>query len=493
MIFILALCVFAGCKRSPDTNENKLSATDINDQTMSADLRKVFAERRQRLTPKIGNGVVLVRSGYGYDGGRHEFRAVNNFYYLTGLNQHGFVLALSANGLYPYTLYMKEKSIYDVIYTGAVPEKKVMMDTFGPDTLLPVQELGKAMENILRSGTPLYIDFEDNFLKDSIRNIITRLKASDTLIRDIAPLTDEMRVNKDELEIERIRTAVEITGEAFIHACRVSHPGMYEFETEASIEYIFRKKGSSMPAFESIICSGPNTVILHYTSNDRKMQDGDLLLMDIGAEYGHYGADVTRTIPVNGKFTREQRDIYELVLKAQKAAIAQMLPGRFLVEGHNRSVDVMARGLYELGLLTDTASTWQKKFYTLYPISHFLGMDVHDVGDYRAPYADFRKYIAADTCFGRKLEKGMVLTVEPGLYFRSNGLAQLFDLAGKEASREEIQKFLDEVAPAYEKYENMGVRIEDDVLITDNGNIVLSGNIPKETDEIEKIMNRRNR
>lgn len=456
---------------------------------MSDDLRKVFAERRKRLTAKIGNGVVLVRSGYGYEGGRHEFRAANNFYYLTGLNQHGFVLALSADGLSSYILYMNEKSIYDVIYTGVMPEKEVMMDMFGPDTLLPVPELGKAMENILRSGTPLYIDFEDTFLKDSVRNIITRLKASDTLIRDITPLTDEMRVSKDELEIERIRTAADITGEAFIHACRISRPGMYEFETEASIEYIFRKKGSSMPAFESIICSGPNTVILHYTANDRKMQDGDLLLMDIGAEYGHYGADITRTVPVNGKFTREQRDIYELVLKAQKAAIAEMIPGRYLVEGHNRCVKVIARGLYELSLLTDTASTWQKEFYTLYPISHFLGMDVHDVGDLGAPYPFFRQYIVSDTSFGRKLEKGMVMTVEPGLYFRSGGLDQLYELAAGEASPEEIRQFIDQVAPAYNKYENIGVRIEDDVLITEKGNQVLSGNIPKETDEIEKIMN----
>lgn len=254
------------------------------------------------------------------------------------------------------------------------------------------------------------------------------------------------------------------------------------------IEYTFRKFGSPLPAFTSIVASGSNATVLHYSISTRKMEDGDLLLFDIGAEYGYYSADVSRTIPVNGTFTAEQREIYELVLKAQKAAIDEMIQGNHLIAGQIKSNKIIVQGLYELGLITDPESDWQKKFYLLYPINHYLGMYVHDVGDYGASDMTFYEEIASDTVYGRTLEKGMVLTVEPGLYFRSDGLNQLFELFGEEVPHEEIQEFINEVSPVYEKYLNIGVRIEDDVLITDEGNVVLSGNIPKEVDEIERLI-----
>lgn len=488
MLMLFVLILVAGCKRLPDIHEHHIYAPDISDLALTADQLKIFEARRQKLVLKIGNGIILVRSDGINDGGRHEFRATSNFYYLTGLNQNGYILALSGQEPCSYALYRREKSIYDVIYTGPIPEKDSMLATYQADTLLPVQDLGMVMADLIRSGKPIYIDFEDSFLKDSLRNMISRLGAQDTVMQDLNPHIGEMRVHKDELEIVRMQKAIDITGESFINACHICRPGLYEFEIEAMIEYTFRKNGSSMPAFQSIIGSGPNAVTLHYTENIRQIQNGDLLLMDIGAEYGHYCADITRTVPVNGKFTQEQRDIYKLVLKGQKAAIAEMVPGNYLMAGHNRCTEIIARGLYELGLLTDTASAWQKRFYTHYPISHFVGMDVHDVGDLGAPYQLIRQHMASDTLFGRKLEQGMVLTVEPGLYFRSGGLEQLYELVAGEATPEEIRQFIDRVAPAYKKYENIGVRIEDDVLITDKGNQILSENIPKEPDDIEELM-----
>jgi Xaa-Pro aminopeptidase len=218
------------------------------------------------------------------------------------------------------------------------------------------------------------------------------------------------------------------------------------------------------------------------------MEDGDLLLMDIGAEYGYYTADITRTIPVNGKFTDEQRSIYQLVLDAQLAAIEQMKPGNMYMDGHMAAKEVIVKGLTALGLITDPESSWQMFFYILYPSSHYLGLDVHDVGDNGGSFAQLMEQSAQESMVSRVLEPGMVLTIEPGLYFREKGLDQLHDIFGEEADSTEIEKFIAEVGPVYEQYINIGVRIEDDILITTGGNINLSRYAPKEIEDIEQLM-----
>jgi Xaa-Pro aminopeptidase len=210
--------------------------------------------------------------------------------------------------------------------------------------------------------------------------------------------------------------------------------------------------------------------------------------MDIGAEYGYYTADITRTIPVSGKFSEEQRSIYQLVLDAQLAAIEQMKPGNMYMDGHMAAKDVIVEGLTELGLITDPASPWQIKFYILYPSSHFLGLDVHDVGEMGGSFSSFMNQTPQESMESRPLEPGMVLTIEPGLYFRENGLDQLFDIYGSEVDSMELSQFIKDVGPVYEQYMNIGVRIEDDILITSNGNINLSRYAPKEIEDIEQIM-----
>ena len=248
--------------------------------------------------------------------------------------------------------------------------------------------------------------------------------------------------------------------------------GRYEFEMESIIEGTFLQYGSAMPGFNSIVGSGPNSTTLHYEPNDRLMEDGELLLMDIGAEYGYYTADISRTIPVNGKFSKEQREIYQLVLEAQKAAIEQMVPGRLLADAHDTVKAVINRGLVELGLITNPESDWQVSFYTIHGTSHFLGMDVHDVGNYHE-------------CV---LEPGMVLTIEPGIYFRENALEQAPQMFKNDADSTEIAEFIKAITPVYEQYVNIGVRIEDDILLTTGGNINLSRYAPKEIEDIEQIM-----
>ena len=274
------------------------------------------------------------------------------------------------------------------------------------------------------------------------------------------------------MEVARMQKAADITAKALTNVMKECKAGMYEFEMEAVIEGTFLEYGSQMPGFNSIVGSGPNSTTMHYEPNDRLMEDGELLLMDIGAEYGYYTADITRTIPVNGRFTPEQAEIYQLVLEAQKAAIEQMVPGKLHSDAHDSVKSVINRGLNEMGLITDPDSPWQVTFYTIHGTSHFLGLDVHDVGTYR----------------NRILEPGMVLTIEPGIYFREKALEQAQEMFKREVDSTEIADFVKAIAPIYEQYINIGVRIEDDILVTKGGNINLSRYAPKEIDDIEQLM-----
>lgn len=494
IIIMLALVVLSGCNGRSGAEKNNATSPDISDLEMSEDLRKVFSDRRSRLTGQIEDGVVIISSGSFPSGDHCEYRVNDNFYYLTGFDQPMSIVVMKKGSPGSCSLFLRERSRRDIIYNGGAQAYEEIMNSYGFDTIVAYSELQGLIGEYLGKGTPFYIDFSNRMLRSIILTEAGKQRKPETLIRDMTPLLEEMRVFKDDSEISRMKKAIDITGDAFMNACRICRPGMYEFEIEAMIEYTFLRNGAARPAFSSITGSGPNTVTLHYSENNRKMEDGDLLLMDIGAEYGYYAADISRTIPVNGHFTKEQREIYELVLKAQKAAIDELQPGRPLYGGHAKATAVIARGLFDLGLLTDTASVWQKEFYTIYQINHYLGLNVHDAGNYGFPGAFIREYMAVDTAIGRPLEKGMVLTVEPGIYLREDGLSQLSEIFSGRVSEAEIGEFIDRVLPVYEKYKNIGVRIEDDVLITETGHVVLSQKIPKEIVEIEKIMGRnRNR
>ncbi len=488
IIFLVIIIVAGACGSHTKRNASSVTAPDTADLLMSGDLQKVFVQRRNAILDTIGEGLLILRSDYGFDGGRHEYRAASNFWYLTGYAQPGTIMTLSGSSDRPYTLYSWERSIRDIIYSGNLPDPGELTRNWAPDTVLSIREADLILAEAARAGRSIFVDFRDQVLKNGVLEILKQEKASGEMIKDIGPSLSEMRVRKDDYEVKMLQKAVDITGTGIREVLGACRPGMYEFEIEALLEYVWRRSGSSMPGFESIVGSGENAVTLHYSANSRKMEDGDLLLMDLGAEYGYYTADITRTIPVNGKFTREQREIYDLVLRAQKAAIGEMKPGAGMTAAHRMATNIIMNGLYELGLVTDTDCQWQRKFYTIYHICHFLGLDVHDTGSQGIPFSVIRTYLTSDTVVGRPLEEGMVLTVEPGIYLRASGLEQLEMLYGSEAGEGEIKEFIEKVGPVYEKYKNIGVRIEDDVLITENGNIVLSAAIPKEPDEIEKLM-----
>lgn len=467
-----------------------LSKPNIDDLKITSELIDIYAGRQNQLLNQIDDGIIVINSNTtGYDGGRHSLKVSSYFYYLTGIQESDCALMLSKNGKTRYSVFYPERDMMYKTFSGGQIEIEAVKEKSKIGNIIKYSELNRFLEESITAKMPVYISFSDLELKNNIDEIIAKTGADKSLVKNAILFLNDMRVTKDELEIKRLQKAIDITGEGFLNVCKSCKPGMYEFEMEAIIEYNFLKYGAAMPGFNSIVGSGKNATILHYEKNNEKMKPGDLLLMDIGAEYDYYTADISRTIPVNGKFSKEQKEIYELVLKAQKAAIAEMKPGNFINAGHFKASEIIIDGLLKLGLITNPEKEWQRKFYILYPASHYLGMNVHDVGDYGGSMMEFMLNCANTTVTGRPMEPGMVLTIEPGLYFRGNGLSQLHEFFGNEASKEEIDAFIQKVNPVYEKYKNIGIRIEDDVLITKSGNTVLSQNIPKEISDIEKLMN----
>ena len=284
------------------------------------------------------------------------------------------------------------------------------------------------------------------------------VRAPQTII-DPGTLVHEMRLVKSDEEVALMQRSADIAAEAHREAMASARPGMREYEIDALIEYVFRRSGAAAPAYNSIVGSGANATILHYVDNDAELKEGDLLLIDAGAEYEGFASDVTRTFPVNGRFTRPQRDLYQLVLDCQDECIRMTRPGVTLDEMHERSVEVLTEGMLRLGLLKGEPAKLieegqYKKFY-MHRLGHYLGMDVHDAGAY---HLDGKP---------RPLEAGMVMTVEPGVYVAEDA--------------EDIP----------EEYRGLGIRIEDDVLVTADGYRVLTDKAPKQVEEIEALMARR--
>jgi Xaa-Pro aminopeptidase len=483
---LLMLLIITGCTHPGGRSWMIPVAVDPSDLIYTPVQMESFELRRHELFESLEEGIVLLRSWDDKSYNRHEFRVNNYFFYLTGYDEPGAYLILDKNSLTPFTLSKPWENTRTLIYGGrSTPEEK-LREMFSPDRLLSFREARVLIDSIMQSGTPVYTDRSDRAFLEELKRM--NEGADPGKIRSIASLVNEMRVIKAPMEVERLQKACNITAQVLTSVMKECRPEMYEFEMESAIEGGFLSYGSAMPGFPSIVASGPNSTILHYEPNTRKMEDGDLLLMDIGAEYGYYTADISRTIPVNGRFSMEQATIYQLVLDAQLSAIEQMKPGNMFMDGHMAAKEVIVKGLSQLGLITDSTSPWQIKFYILYPSSHFLGMDVHDVGDMGGSFSGFMKETPNASIESRVLEPGMILTIEPGLYFREKGLEQLYEIFGNEADSTEIEEFIEKVAPVYEQYMNIGVRIEDDILITKEGNINLSRYAPKEIDDIEQIM-----
>lgn len=484
--FLLLLSIFTCCNNPGGRSWIIPVTIDPSDLLYTPVHLESFEMRRSQLLSNLDEGFVILRSNDQSSGKRHKFRPNNCFYYLTGYDAPQSYAVISNHGNHPFTMSLPIQSKRSLIYQGEGLTPDQVQELYRPDRLLSYDEFRLLVDSILQTGAPVYVDRSDRTFYDDLQR---RMKEKgNTQIRNLSQLVDELRVFKGSREVDLIQKACDITSRALINVMKECDPGMYEFEIESIIQGTFLQYGAAMSGFPSIVGSGPNSTILHYESKSRQMESGDLLLMDIGAEYGYYSADITRTIPVNGRFSNEQRTIYQLVLDAQLAAIDSLKPGNRLGDGHMAAREVIVDGLLKLGLMTDSSSAWQMKLYMPHQSSHFLGLDVHDVGNDGGFLASAGQDAPGKKRRSRQLEPGMVLTIEPGIYFREKGLEQLYKIYRNETDSTEIAEFIEQVGPIYEKYINIGVRIEDDILITKEGNINLSRYAPKEIDDIEQIM-----
>ncbi len=397
----------------------------------------------------------------------YRYRQNSDFYYLTGFDEPESIAVISPAKEHKYTLFVRPRDPVKETWEGRRAGVEGARNTHGADAAYPIEEFQSKLAELLTGAKKLYypIGAGDTELDARIIKDIAVLRAlgrqgivAPQAIVDVGVILHEIRLIKTDVEIQIMQRAADIAAEAHVEAMKQTRPGMNEYEIEALIEYLFRKNGASAPSYNSIIGGGVNATILHYVCNDAPLHDGDLLLLDAGAEYKGYASDITRTFPVNGRFTQPQRDIYDLVLETEISCIKRARPGVSLEELKTHSIELLTEGMVRLGLLQGDVKKLieegkYKQFY-MHGIGHYLGMDVHDVGLYHMNDEP------------RKLEAGMIVTIEPGLYIAPNT----------------------ENVP--EKYLGIGVRIEDDVLITADGNRVLTSKVPKQAQEIEALMAR---
>jgi len=446
----------------------------IHEHQVSDFDKEVFQQRREKILASTDADVIILSAATPAD-----------FRYMTGFPERAGIAVFRPGAEEPYTLFVTPWEIYRVMWIGKVYGIEGAIEKYGADAAYPYDQFEKLLPELIEGKERIYTHLNDQRINRSVMQYKTE-SGRQIDIKDIAPILHEHRVFKDDWEIAQLRQAIDVTMKAHQYVMETLRPGLTEHDVQAGIEYVFRRNGLDK-GFSTIVGSGPNSCLLHHRPENREVKDGDVVLVDIGAaSVGGYSADVTRTYPANGTFSPEQREIYELVLKAFDESIELMKPGYSMLDCHHKSMEVMVRGLHHMGLLPDTTSWWQKRFYMQHRVNHYIGLQTHDVGDYGYDHSVRDNYILNTELSGRKLEPGMVMTLEPGLYFMENLLDGIHDLFGHLASKEELNAFVEQVRPIYEKYEGIGVRIEDDILITEDGNINLSGNLPRTVDEIEK-------
>jgi Xaa-Pro aminopeptidase len=412
---------------------------------------QVYADRRAAVLEQMPDSSVAVfqsaTTKTRSNDVNYEYRQDSNLLYLTGIADPNTVLILVKGGIeidgakVAELLFVPKGNPRTAVFDKTSISVEAAQSNLGFKYVKTYDKFKNEINNILEDKKLVFLSFQTDFMYEPVsnqkyfisRNAKKALKEKFPQLKVKSPgkILTSLRQIKSPEELRLLQKAIDLTCQAQKEAMRSAKPGLYEYQLEAIIEYMFKRGGSEYPAFPAIVASGPNSVILHYSKNRRKMETGDLVVMDIGAEYHGYAADVTRTIPVSGKFTQEQKRIYEIVLRAQKQAIAAIKPGVPFRKIHKVASKIIEEAGYGQ--------------YFNHATSHYVGLDVHDVGDYGA------------------LQVGMVITVEPGIY-------------------------IPEGSDLDKAYWNIGVRIEDDVLVTEDGYKILSDQAPKEIDDIERLM-----
>lgn len=421
---------------------------------------------------KLGGGTAIVGSAptaVMHNDVEYVFRQDSDFFYLTGFNEAGAIAVFAPHHPeHQFVLFVQPKDPEKETWTGYRHGVEGAKERYGADEAFPMGELDEKLPEYLAKADRIYYHFgRDRKLNDAVLSHWQRLLAqfpkkgiTPRAIEDLHHVLHPFRQVKSASELELLRRAATISAEAHNLARECARAGKYEYQIQSEIEHYFRLQGAMGPAYPSIVASGANACILHYIENSRQLQEGDLLLIDAGCSYGYYNGDITRTFPVSGKFSPEQRALYELVLEAQAAAIAEVKPGNPYNAIHDAAVRVLVDGLLDLGLLTGDREEIIKeekyKPFYMHRTGHWLGLDVHDAGGYKL-----------DEETWQPLEPGHVLTVEPGLYIAP-------DIKPIEGQPE-----------VSDRWRGIGIRIEDDVLVTAQGCEILTATTPKAIGDLE--------
>ena len=435
---------------------------------MNTKYREMKMRRKELMAQMEPNSIALLAAApprIRNNDAEYPYRQSSDFYYLTGFPEENALLALIPGRKHgEAVLFCQEKNKQKELWTGVLMGPDLVQQELGIDDAFPIADIDDILPGLIEGRDRVYYSMgKDDKFDDQVMDWVKIIRSKSKLgahppgeFLVLDHLLHELRLIKSKEEIKLMEQAAKISAEGHKRAMAICKPGIREYEMEAELLHAFTRNGSRAPAYNSIVAAGENACILHYGINNAEVKEGDLVLIDAGCEYDHYASDITRTFPASGVFTPEQKAIYEIVLKAQDAAIAAVKPGVAWDEPHKVSVRVITQGLLKLGLLKGTLAKLIKteayKDFYMHRVGHWIGMDVHDVGDYKI-----------DDNW-RLLEAGMVTTIEPGIYIAPDN---------------------NKVA---KKWRGIGVRIEDDVLVTKSGHRVLSKGIPKTVQEIESFM-----
>lgn len=430
---------------------------------------KEHMARRRRLMQQIPDGGMVIIPAAEHavrnNDAEYPFRQNSDFWYLTGFNEPNALLVLIKKNKKFKTVGFcapKDKSIEQ--WTGRKVGVDGLCSDYGFDEAFAIDELNKQMPLLLANTQSIWYAMGESTLLDEqvidwlslIRKKVRQGVTVPSSCHDVRHIIHAMRLIKSPQEIKLMRRAADISVQAHIRAMQRCRPNMMEYQLEAELHYVFAHSGARYPAYSSIVGGGENACVLHYINNDQPLNDGDLVLIDAGCEYQNYASDITRTFPVNGRFSKEQKALYNVVLKAQLAAIKNIKPGVKFIKPHDITVKIITQGLVDLGLLKGKVSDLIKegayKDFYMHRAGHWLGLDVHDAG----AYAQDGKWLP--------FEVGMALTVEPGIYVSPDN--------------KKVAK----------KWRGIGIRIEDDVIVTKTGCNVLTDGVPKTVEAIEALM-----